>query len=153
MIRTIDPATYASLAPKVAANQAFMAKYSHCRGNEPEPTPHPTIGNTEAGQVEQFEILRDLPETIVAYMSLSREARESTNYAPCRRWDVTTWTGLPIGFAYETSKWRTPRSFVSLTMSQFTATIGGRQYTGRGAGDGMSIVLRETAASKRKREA
>jgi len=34
----------------------------------------------------------------------------------------------------------------------YRATIAGRQYHGRGQGEGMCIVLRETAASRRNRK-
>lgn len=109
--------------------------------------------NEMRGRVEQFEILRDMPEIIGAYMSQTREQREGTNYVACRLWNVTTWTGNILGTAQISSSWSTPKSFVGSRMYQFKARIGGREYTGRGYGEGMSIVFRETAASKRKRAA
>lgn len=109
----------------------------------PELAAHPdyaACSNDMRGRVEQFEILRDLPEVICAYVS--SDARS-----------VTVWTGLPIGTCRAVSSWPTPRSCIGSRMYQFHATIGGRDYTGRGYGEGMCIALRETAASKRKRGA
>lgn len=103
--------------------------------------------NAMRGRVEQFEILRDLPETLVAYIGARRE-----NGMGCAReigagYPVTVWTGLQIGNATKGATWRAGYD----SLSQFYARIGGREYTGRGQGEGMSIVLRETAASKRAR--
>jgi hypothetical protein len=47
------------------------------------------------------------------------------------------WHGNDIGTWCATSTWRTPRSYVSSTMSQIEATVNGVTYTGRGAGIGM----------------
>lgn len=104
--------------------------------------------NAMRGRVEQFEILRDLPETIFAY--IGNPACES-NCRAAVPYPVTVWTGDRIGTAYESARWKTPGSYVSSTMHQYRATIGGRQYTGRGPGVGMYVRLRETAASKRAR--
>lgn len=38
-------------------------------------------------------------------------------------------------------------------LAPHVARIAGREYTGRGFGEGMCVSLRETAASKRKRGA
>jgi hypothetical protein len=50
---------------------------------------------------------------------------------------LTDWHGRPLGTYRITSTWRTPRSFVSSTMSQVVADVDGFQYTGRSAGVGM----------------
>lgn len=47
------------------------------------------------------------------------------------------WHGNPIGTWRATSTWRTPRSYMSSTMSQIEAIVDGVTYTGRGAGEGM----------------
>lgn len=104
--------------------------------------------NAMRGRVEQFEILRDLPETIFAYIG---ESQHESNCRGAVPYPVTVWTGDRIGTAYETARWRTPGSYVSSTMQQYSATIGGREYTGRGPGVGMYVRLRETATSKRAR--
>lgn len=97
--------------------------------------------NDMRGRVEQYELLTDPPERLVAYagkVGLPTVA-------------LTTWTGDALGIATITSSWRV-RSYIGSTMHQFTARIAGREYTGRGFGDGMCLSLRETAASRRKRE-
>ena len=51
---------------------------------------------------------------------------------------ITSWDGTTVlGTAVITSTWRTPRSFVSSSMSQVVATIDGARYTGRCAGLSM----------------
>src|SRR5438552_4232374 len=50
---------------------------------------------------------------------------------------LTNWNGETIGTYRITRTWRTPKSYVSETMSQVYATVNGRTYTGRSAGVGM----------------
>lgn len=50
---------------------------------------------------------------------------------------LTNWNGAVIGTYRVTSMWRTPRSYVSATMNQVYATVNGRTYQGRSAGEGM----------------
>ena len=64
-------------------------------------------------------------------------------------WELTDWSGSLIGWVRQGSSWRV-RSHLGSRMYQFYATIGGREYTGRGFGEGMSVRLRETAESKRR---
>jgi hypothetical protein len=47
------------------------------------------------------------------------------------------WHGRPIGTWRAVSRWKTPRSSMSLTMSQIEAVVNGITYTGRGAGEEM----------------
>ena len=49
---------------------------------------------------------------------------------------LTDWHGNVIGSCRITATWRTPRSFLSDTMSQVYATVARRRYTGRSAGPG-----------------
>lgn len=154
-IQTIDKATYKRLKKICDKAQAYWDANATGNRLSKELAAHKDYArcpNEMRGLVEQYEILRDLPPVIYAYMTLSREAREATNYHACRQWLVTTWTGLPLGTANEIAKWGTTGSRISSTMSQFKATIGGRTYTGRGAGSGMCVSLRETAESVRKRQ-
>ena len=45
---------------------------------------------------------------------------------------IASWDGTQVlGPATITRTWRTPRSFMSSSMSQVTATIDGTRYTGR----------------------
>jgi len=95
--------------------------------------------NDMRGRVDQYEILTNLPDSMVAYIG--------DNNAAC------TWTGLALSHdGICTSSWRV-NSYVGSRMYQHKFQIGDREYTGKGFGKGMSIVLRETAASKRKRAA
>lgn len=64
-------------------------------------------------------------------------ADEITGY-PGAAGILKDWHGNPIGKWRITSTWATPRSYVSSTMHQIEATIGGGVYTGRGAGENMA---------------
>lgn len=50
---------------------------------------------------------------------------------------VTDFQGKKIGTYVVTSKWKTPKSYVSSTMLQVDARIDGNTYTGRSAGNNM----------------
>ena len=50
---------------------------------------------------------------------------------------LTKWNGEVLGTYRITRTWRTPRSYVSSTMHQVYATVNGKTYTGRSAGEGM----------------
>ena len=52
---------------------------------------------------------------------------------------LTDWHGNPIGTYRIVSTWKTPRSYVSSTMSAVHATVNGMVYKGRSAGIGMSF--------------
>lgn len=145
-IETIDLATYErerAICDKAAAY--WEANATHGRGGSSmsaEPAAHPDYAacdNDMRGRVEQYEILRDVPAEIFAYIG---------NYEIGKGYPVQVWTGRPIGYASKGATWRVD-SYIGLHMSQFYARIGGREYTGRGFGEGLCIRLRETAASAR----
>ena len=50
---------------------------------------------------------------------------------------LADWHGRPIGRWSILSTWKTPRSFVSSTLSSILASVDGVEYVGRGAGIGM----------------
>ena len=99
--------------------------------------------NAALGAVEQFDTLTNPPERLVAYVGAKIEGSN--------RHRLTTWTGHDLGTVYLGTGWRV-RSYIGSHMFQAYATIQGVEYTGRTFGNGMSISLRETAASKRKRK-
>jgi hypothetical protein len=145
-IETIDAATYAvekAICDKAAAFWKANATYSKGGWStlDKELAKHPdyaACSNEMRGRVEQFEILRDLPDVIHGYVSSDEKA-------------VTVWTGLPLSTQlYAGKSWKTSGSYVSSTMTQYYAWIGGKQYTGRSGGSGMFIRLKETAESKRR---
>lgn len=108
--------------------------------------------NELRGKVEQFEILRDMPETIFAYIGNPRGNGMGCEGIIGQGYPVQVWTGLQIGNATKGATWQV-NSFIGSHMSQFYARIGGREYTGRGFGEGVCIRLKETAQSKRDRGA
>lgn len=91
--------------------------------------------NAMRGRVEQYELLTNPPERFTAYIS-SKPVEHR----------ITTWCGDELGTAMCMSTWRTPRSFVSSTLSEWHVMMAGRKYVGRSAGHGMAINLRRVKA-------
>jgi hypothetical protein len=59
------------------------------------------------------------------------------------------WHGNAIGTYRILSTWRTPRSFISSTMSSIECFVFGVRYVGRGAGVGM--ILRAKRSTRQGR--
>lgn len=117
------------------AHVTMAARGESCNYLTAEEAAHPDYAacdNEMRGRVEQYEILTEMPGTIVAYINGSDDRNT---------YSVTVWTGLAIGTAKETSRWRV-NSLIGSHMRQYHARIGRNVYTGRGFGEGMSIVLR-----------
>ena len=53
---------------------------------------------------------------------------------------LTDWHGKPLGRYHIVSTWRTPRSYISGVMHAVHATVNGKLYKGRSAGEGMSFM-------------
>ena len=62
------------------------------------------------------------------------------------RHELTDWEGNKIGSCYLASSWPV-NSHVGNRMHQIYAWVDGKEYTGRGFGERMSVALRETALS------
>ena len=117
------------------ARATMAAKGKRCCSLTAEEAAYPdyaACNNDMRGRVEQYEILTEMPHTIVAYINGSDDRNT---------YSVTVWTGLAIGTAKETSRWRV-NSVYGSHMRQYHARIGRNVYAGRGFGVGMSIVLR-----------
>ncbi len=138
-IEIIDASLYAverAICDKATAYWQSVTKgeRNYLTGEEAAHPDYAACDNDMRGRVEQYEILTNPPESLTAYISGGK---------------VTVWTGLPLSTQLHAGKsWRVG-SYVGSTMTQYHAWIGGRQYTGRGLGEGMMINLRETAKSKR----
>lgn len=63
------------------------------------------------------------PDVIIAY--------------PGKNGELKDWHGAVIGRYRMLSTWRTPRSYLSSTMSSMEVFVDGVRYVGRGAGEGM----------------
>jgi hypothetical protein len=85
--------------------------------------------NDMRGRVEQFEILRDMPEKFCAYLS-----------DDCK--SVQVWTGGALGLAYVLSS-RPIGGYVSNRYYYGRAIINGQQYSWQGHGRGMLCRLRK----------
>lgn len=156
MIETITPAEYKRLRAIVDRAEAYRQRVAAGRDwLSAEEAAHPDYAactNEMRGAVEQYEIRRDLPEEIFAYVGEANSDGMGLDRTAGQTWPITVWTGQPIGYATRGRPWRV-HSYVGTHMAQYYARIRGREYTGRSFGPGLYIRLKETAASKRARGA
>lgn len=88
-------------------------------------------------------------DTFVAYIGKPQGNGMGCDGIVAQSWDVTDWHGNKLCNATQGATWRV-NSYIGTHMSQWYCRKAGRDYTGRGFGQGMSVVFRETAESKRK---
>lgn len=156
-IETISAEQYATERAVCDKAEAYWQRVTGGKRNyiTAEEAQHPdyrACDNAMRGRAEQYELVHDTPERFVAYIQSGNRNGMGCDGVLGQSFNVTTWTGDKIGRATKGSTWRV-NSFMGTHMSQFYATINGREFTGRSFGEGMCINLRETAASKRKRGA
>jgi hypothetical protein len=151
MITAETYATERALVDKAEATVRALWPAWERGGFVPESvTAHPdyrAVDNGMRGRVAQYETLTNPPARLVAYVG-KPIARTDSAFGLGHR-DLTTWTGDAIGTCHLGMGWKV-QSWIGSRMYQVNARIAGHEYTGRGFGEGMSVVLRETAASKRK---
>jgi hypothetical protein len=68
-------------------------------------------------------------------------------HGPTSRRELTDWHGNKLGTCFLSSSWPV-RSYIGSRMYQIYARVNGVDYTGRGFGEGMSVVLRPCAKQK-----
>lgn len=90
-----------------------------------------------------------MENTFVAYIGEPLNNGMGVDGVRGQSWNVTDWHGNVICRATQGATWRV-NSYIGSHMSQWYCLKNGREFTGRGFGQGMSVVFRETAASKRK---
>jgi hypothetical protein len=88
-------------------------------------------------------------DKLVAYIGKPNRNGMGIDRIAGQTWDVTDWHGNKIGYATRGAMWRV-RSYVGTHIAQWYAHIDGKEYTGRGFGEGMAVVLRPTAEQQRK---
>lgn len=115
-IETLSPAEFATLAPKVDANQKAMRENHNLQRAD---YPFPDIGNEETGKVEQYRLREEKPDGFGAYLSGDGKA-------------VTTWTGDVLGYLFGAPNRSRCGRFVT-----FAFRMNGRDYYARGSGRGM----------------
>lgn len=125
---------------------------NYLTADEADHPDYKACNNEMRGRVEQYEVLTDPPEKLFAYIGTPKRNGMGIDRVVGQTYPVTTWPGNVLGYATRGSSWRV-NSYLGSHMHQFYAKIAGREYTGRGFGEGMCIRLRETAASKRARQA
>lgn len=124
-----------------AANKYWQANATHGKGGssmsaELAAAPiYAVCDNAMRGRVEQFEILRDLPDKFYAYLENGKPDGVGS------RLNVAVWTGDILGTAlvHTVSKYR-PQ--YSERQRYGCATIGGKIYRWQGQGSGMCASFR-----------
>lgn len=124
-IEMLSPEEFATLAPKVDANQAFM-RANNGNGKGPKDRPFPDIGNDETGKVEQYRLRTEQPDSFGAYLSGDGQS-------------VTTWTGDKLGSVYNLTETR--------HNAYFRFIMAGKPYQGRGGGRGMHCGCKATKSA------
>lgn len=156
-IATITAEEYATLraiCDKADACAKFLMagrKGNFITAEEAKHPDYAACNNEMRGKVEQYDLLHATPETIYAYVGTPNRNGMGLDRTYGQTYPVQVWTGLPIGYATKGKSWRIHGSAWGTHMSMFYARINGREYQGRGFGEGICITLRETAASKRSR--
>jgi hypothetical protein len=103
-----------------------------------EESQHPDYAacdNAMRGRVEQFEILRDLPEKFTAYLETGAADNAGANLA------VIVWTGDTLGRAWVYTVGKR-RSMSGDRQRYGRARIGGKLYAWQGPGAGMYAHFR-----------
>jgi len=85
---------------------------------------------------------------LVAYVGANLNSGIGVDRQHGTRHELTDWHGNRLGSCALASSWRV-NSWIGSRMYQIYAWANGKEYTGRGFGEGMVVVLRETALSKR----
>lgn len=143
MIKTIDHSTFIEWQEKYLKKSSYIEDVLHRNKRNSltmEEAQHPDyLGCTQemTSLVEQYDRINNPPDRLIAYVGKDDQGRPT----------ATTWMGDPLSvYGRETSKWRTPRSFVSKHMRSYEFHIGGRVYHGRCGGEGLSIRLKARKA-------
>lgn len=132
-IETLSADEFARLAPMVDANQKKMRELPNGMPSADfrAALPFPEIGNEQTGQVEQYRLRTEKPDSFGAYLS-------STGL------HVTTWTGDILAHVIDVPK----RSRDGRTVS-FRFYMDGREYYARGSGCGMYCGCKAYKGAKR----
>ena len=123
------------------ANDYWKANATHGRNGSSmsaDLAAHPdyaTCTNAMRGRVEQFEILRDLPEKFTAYLASDCPDMPGNNIA------VQVWAGDILGRAWVYSIGKR-RGMTGDRQRYGRARIGGKLYTWQGPGAGMYAHFR-----------
>lgn len=89
-----------------------------------------------------------MSEKIIAYVGKNNKNGMGVDRAFGSTHELIGFCGNKIGNCTLPRRWRV-NSYVGSHMYQIYAWANGKEYTGRGFGENMAVILRETAASKR----
>lgn len=87
-------------------------------------------------------------EKFVAFVGKNQRDGMGVDRVVGSRHELTDWHGNKIGTCTLATSWPVNSNYGS-HMYQIYAWHNNREWTGRGFGEGMGVVLRETAASRR----
>jgi hypothetical protein len=136
---TIEKAICDKAAEYARATMAKRGK--RCCSITAEEAAHPdyaACSNEMRGRVELYELVRDKPDHLFAYVTADERG--------C--WSLTTWMGDVLSVDLEAGRpYRNPRSsHTSETLTPIRVkTIWGDTYAGRALGAGLYIKLRKVA--------
>lgn len=136
----------AEYAERVMCEGGEKRKRNYLTAEECAHADYAACNNDMRGRVEQYELLNNPPEVIFAYVGQPKGNGLGCDGIIGQSYPITVWPGHVIGNATRGNGWRQGYD----TFHQYYARIAGREYTGRSAGPGMWIKLRETAESKRR---
>lgn len=117
------------------AENGPRANFITAEQNKRKPRRLRAVDNEMRGRVEQFELLRDLPDQFTAYLESGKPDGQGARLA------VTCWPGNPLGYAVvhtvgQRRNWHGERQRYG------RAWINGREYSWQGQGAGMYARFR-----------
>jgi hypothetical protein len=124
----ISAAEAADIRARVDAFEAWRGNRSSYHPSE-VPAGVPIVENADKGKLEQFEVWRDTPAALFAYVKFTdysgnvRQGKPQAHDKAC----VTVWTGDPLGYGHCGRVWR---SNMGDTRASVSVTIAGETYSG-----------------------
>lgn len=98
--------------------------------------------HNEELSAREVEAWKSRREEAVAYVGKKLgDGMGVERFGDTSRRELTSWTGEKIGTCAIGKGWRV-NSYIGSRMYQIYATVKGVEYTGRGFGEGMAVVLR-----------
>ena len=104
-IETIDAATHTAWRARIDAFEVWRNGRTSWHVDE-VPAELRDVDNNMRGKVEQYELLRDMPERFVAYIGKANRNGMGVDRIVGQSFPVTTWNGEPLGFATRGDGWR-----------------------------------------------
>lgn len=128
-------------AESVMCEGGVLRKRNYLTKEEASAPAYAVCNNEMRGRVEQFEILRDMPERFIAYLETGKPDNAGARLA------VGVWVGDSLGYAVVHTVGA--RRGVEGRGQRFgRAKIGGVEYSWQGPGAGMYAIFRKIKGSR-----